>query len=200
MKRKSGIIGIDEVGRGSLAGPVMVAAVFVPRNNHFRKLKDSKKLSSRKREEWFEYVRQKKSIFYTISAVSPKIIDKINISEAANLAAARALKKLIVKYKLPIVKIPVYLDGGLYIRKKIISHPHKLKTLIKGDEKINAIKIASIIAKVKRDRLMVRLHKKYPKYSFERHKGYGTKAHFLALKLNNICETHRITFLRKLVF
>ena len=190
------IIGIDEVGRGALAGPVAVAAVYLPKKIRFRNLKDSKKLSPKKREVWFKKVKADKRIFFAVVMVSPRIIDEINISEAANRAATRALNKLIADFRLPISKTAIYLDAGLKITKKLTPNPYKLKAIIKGDEKINAVKLASIVAKVTRDRLMIRSHKKYPAYDFHKHKGYGTKAHFSALKINNICEIHRLTFLK----
>jgi len=198
MKKLWGIIGLDEVGRGSLAGPVAVAAVYLPKKIRFRNLKDSKKLSVKKREEWFKLVKSDKRIFFTTAMVSPKVIDRINISEAANLAASRAFKKLITDYKLPLGKITAYLDGGLYIQKTLNSKPKTLKTLIRADEKINAVKLASIVAKVSRDHLMIRLSKKYPEYGFHKHKGYGTKAHFHALRVNSICRIHRRSFLKNL--
>ncbi len=195
MVKYSGIIGIDEVGRGSLAGPVTVAAVFLPKDVRFYGLKDSKKLSPAKREEWFKRIRQNQRIFYAISKVSPKIIDRINISKAANLAATRSLNKLITNYQLQITRTFIYLDGGLYIQKTPNPKPKTMKTVIRGDEKINAIKLASIVAKVKRDKLMVKLHKSYPHYNFHINKGYGTKAHFKSLELFGRCEIHRLTFL-----
>lgn len=198
MKKLWGIIGLDEVGRGSLAGPVAVAAVYLPKKIRFSNLRDSKKLSPKKREEWFLKIKRNKAIFYAVAMVSPKIIDRINISEAANLAASRAFEKLITDYKLPLGKIAVYLDGGLYVQKTLNPKPKTLKTLIRADEKINAVKLASIVAKVSRDSLMIRFHKKYSKYGFQNHKGYGTKAHFYALRANGICKIHRITFLKNL--
>ena len=193
------IIGIDEVGRGALAGPVAVAAVYLPAKIKFSKLKDSKKLSPKKREAWLKLIKADSRIFFAVAMVSPKIIDKINITAAANLAATRALEKLITNNpKLITNKTAIYLDAGLKITKKLIANPYKLKAIIRCDEKIIAIKLASIVAKVSRDRLMVRLQKKYLAYDFSKHKGYGTMAHFAALRANDICEIHRITFLKSL--
>lgn len=194
IRKINGIIGIDEVGRGSLAGPVAVAAVFLPKNLRFRGLKDSKKLSPKKREEWFKRICARGDIFWSVAMVSPKIIDKINISQAANLAATRALARLIANSKGQ--RARVYLDGGLYLKRNLLTTHHKLQTLVRGDEKINAIKLASIIAKVSRDRLMVRLHKKYPEYDFQKHKGYGTKRHKARLKKFGPSELHRLKFIR----
>ena len=217
MKKHSNIIGIDEVGRGPLAGPVTAAAIMPPRNfqsliSNFQKkykikLKDSKKLSSKQREKWFKWVRIRK-IPYAISSVSPKIIDKINISQAANLAATRAFKKVykLISYKFKSSKnINVFLDGGLHLNiknnnlktYKLIRRPANLQTIIRGDEKIPAITLASIVAKVHRDKYMKKMHKKYPKYFFDKHKGYGTKLHYKMIKKYGVSSIHRKSFLKK---
>ncbi len=199
------VVGIDEVGRGSLAGPVMVAAVILwptfrlIRNNHLP-LRDSKRLSPKQREEWFSYFKNHPCLSYATSRVYPRQIEKINISRAANRAAFRAFSRLSIIYNLKPKTCRIYLDGGLYLGKKEYSPSTSsgritVKTVIRGDEKIKAIMIASIIAKVHRDRLMKRLAKKYPKYSFEIHKGYGTKRHRLALARHGPSAAHRITFI-----
>lgn len=220
------IIGIDEVGRGALAGPVVVAAVAVTtkfriKNAEFRikkksrnsefffcqrqipggsilnsklaKLRDSKKLTPKQRELWFEYIKNELALPHAVAMVSPTVIDKINISQAANLAATRALSKLTKNLKLKTKRYSVFLDGGLYI-KKLKTKNLKLKTIIRGDEKIPAIMLASIVAKVRRDKMMVKLHKKYPKYAFDRHKGYGTKKHIKAIRKFGPSPIHRRTF------
>ncbi len=198
------IVGIDEVGRGALAGPVVVAALALPKNLEFRiknlaknlklPLRDSKKLTSRQREIWFQYIK-KLPLSYRIVAVSPKIIDKINISNAANLAASRAVCKLTKNYKLKTKNFKVFLDGGLYLEVlKAKSYKLKAKTVIKGDEKIPAISLASIVAKVSRDRLMKKLHKKYPRYDFIHNVGYGTKKHIKAIKKYGHSPIHRKSF------
>ena len=198
------IVGIDEVGRGALAGPVVVAALALPKNLEFRiknlaknlklPLRDSKKLTSRQREIWFQYIK-KLPLSYRIVAVSPKIIDKINISNAANLAASRAVCKLTKNYKLKTKNFKVFLDGGLYLGVlKAKSYKLKAKTVIKGDEKIPAISLASIVAKVSRDRLMKKLHKKYPRYDFIHNVGYGTKKHIKAIKKYGHSPIHRKSF------
>ena len=227
MGKDKYIIGIDEVGRGSLAGPVTVAAVALPlklktwksnllilKSNtgrlDFPKLKDSKKLSPRQREIWFDYIKKHPKIFYAVANVSPKIIDKINISQAANLAATRTLYKLltfltIVKNVNRGIGISVFLDGGLYVKKlkiqssKLKIKNFKIKTIVRGDEKIPAIMLASIAAKVSRDKLMCRYGKKFPQYGFAQHKGYGTKRHFRAIKKYGPSKIHRLTFLRKII-
>ncbi|MBI2025036.1 MAG: ribonuclease HII [Candidatus Harrisonbacteria bacterium] len=195
------LIGIDEVGRGCLAGPVTVAAVAIPADSKFRKLKDSKKLSARRRKEWFGFIKTQPNIFYKIARVYPKIIDKKNISQAANLAATRAFQKLAAELDLSAGKTKVFLDGGLYINKILDSRYQILdiRTVVKGDEKYNCVKLASIAAKVHRDGIMIRHHKKFPVYGFADHKGYGTKIHVLALKKYGPCSLHRLTFIKKFV-
>ncbi|MEK9168320.1 MAG: ribonuclease HII [Patescibacteria group bacterium] len=209
-KRIKYIIGIDEVGRGPLAGPVVVAALAVPtklriknaelrKNFKSAKLRDSKKLSLKQREIWFEYVKKHPKIFYAIASVSPKVIDKINISNAANLAVTRAFQKLVNTYAIASVltknnnvNVKIFLDGGLYLNKK---YPRlSASTIIKGDEKIPVISFASIVAKVTRDRMMRKLHKKYPQYGFDKHKGYGTKEHFKAIRKHGLSPIHRKSF------
>lgn len=190
-------IGIDEVGRGALAGPVTVAAVAVPRELRIRNyelgnLKDSKKLSSKKREAWFAFFKNHSQIAYAVARVYPKKIDRINISNAANLAASRAFKKLVAKCQISNAKYRVLLDGGLCLGIKGINQ----RTIVKGDEKYKAIKIASIIAKVLRDKEMSRLSKKYPVYGFHIHKGYGTKDHIKSIKKHGPSDVHRASFLR----
>lgn len=201
------IIGIDEVGRGSIAGPVTVAALAIPSSyklktiNYKLPLRDSKKLSSKQREDWFVYLKNNQKIIYAIAHVQPSVVDRINISQAANLAASRALSRLVTCNKRHVTckKIKVFLDGGLFIRpipKKLVTCNLSLVTVVRGDENIKAISLASIVAKVTRDRLMVSLHKKYPKYGFDKHKGYGTKVHMAAVKRHGPSEKHRITFLQ----
>jgi len=212
------IIGIDEVGRGALAGPVVAAALALPLKSNIKnqiskiqiknqKLKDSKKLSPKQREIWFKWIKQHSNIlqnirmFYAVVSVSPKIIDKINVSQAANLAATRALARLLATRKLATSNLKVFLDGGLYLNiKTLVASGYRLKskTIIKGDEKIPAISLASIVAKVSRDRKMVKLHKKYSQYGFNKHKGYGTKQHIAAIKKHGQSKIHRLTFLRKI--
>ena len=211
------IIGIDEVGRGSLAGPVTVAAVALPikfrRSGSQPPLRDSKKLTPLQRERWFEYIKSRPQIFYAVSHVSPGVIDRINVSNAANQAAFRAFSRLNTrldfdeskraKYMLagiPTTNLRVYLDSGLKLPCPLsqVSCP-TVKTFIRGDEKFNVIKFASIVAKVTRDKYMVNLHKKIPHYQFDCHKGYGTKKHLRAIKKHGFCQIHRSTFLKSFV-
>jgi ribonuclease HII len=194
------IVGVDEVGRGALAGPVVVAMVCVPKgfrtqNFGLGKLRDSKKLSAKKRERWFKFLQGHPKINYVLARVYPRAIERINISQAANLAAFRAFQRLIDVSGLSLNNCDIFLDGGLFLGKK--NRVVGAKTVIRGDEKIPAIKIASILAKVSRDRLMRRLAKRYPAYGFEKHKGYGTKKHRQAIKKYGPSEAHRLTFLKK---
>ncbi|MBU6415143.1 ribonuclease HII [Patescibacteria group bacterium] len=187
------IIGIDEAGRGPLAGPVVVGGIRINSKFKFQKskfwkdfknIKDSKKLSARQREAWFSKLTAHREILWAVARVYPKTIDRINISQAANLGARRVYKKLAGNRLLRTV-----LDGGLYLPKQIPS-----QTIVKGDEKIPAIAAASIIAKVTRDRLMLRLHKKYPQYRFDIHKGYGTALHRALIKKYGRSKAHRESF------
>ncbi|KKU93921.1 MAG: Ribonuclease HII [Candidatus Jorgensenbacteria bacterium GW2011_GWA1_48_13] len=196
MARKRYIVGIDEVGRGSLAGYLLVAAVIVPsginlRRRHLPKIKDSKRLTALARGKWLSFVERHPGIKYTLFKASPGTIDGINVTRAANIAATGAVRNLMTKNPATFARANVYLDGGLYLNLKNV----KFRTLTRGDEKINAIKLASIIAKVKRDKYMTELHKKYPKYAFDKHKGYGTKKHKRAIKKYGPTKIHRLTFI-----
>ena len=204
-KSKTYLIGIDEVGRGPLAGPVTVAAVLLSaklKTEKFKNfkipLRDSKKLSPKQRGLWFKFIKQQKTP-YAVSHVSSKIIDRINISNAANLAATKALHKLITDNpQLTANNLKILLDGGLKINPILKTYKLKnLKTIIRGDEKIPAISLASIIAKVRRDKYMGKMHKKFPQYNFEKHKGYGTEIHYKLLKKNGASKIHRKSFLLK---
>lgn len=197
--RPSYIVGIDEVGRGPLAGPVSVGGVLISEKfkaqseKLFRDIKDSKRLTLRQREEWFTLLTSNKNIKWAVAHVWPPVIDRINISNAANLAARKVYRKL--KEKIYFrdngknLNLHVLLDGGLYLPAMISQ-----ETIIKGDEKVPIIAAASIIAKVVRDRIMVRLHKKYPRYFFDVHKGYGTKTHRARIKKFGYSKVHRKTF------
>ncbi len=191
------VVGIDEVGRGPLAGPVAVCAFKMPLNfntKNFGRIKDSKKLTPEKREEIFEKLRmikKEKTIDYCVSYESAQKIDKFGISKAIKNCLKKSLEKLKLKPK----ECLVLLDGGLKAPEKYKNQ----KTIIKGDEKERAIAFASIIAKVSRDALMCRLAKKYPKYSFEIHKGYGTKRHCDSIKKHGLCFEHRKYFCKNLL-
>jgi len=181
------VVGLDEVGRGPLAGPVVAAAVcFNLKFEHFRKFKevrDSKKLSPKKREELYKILIKNPQIKWGIGKVSEKIIDKINILEAAKLAMEKAINNLKTKTDFLII------DGNFKI-----DLPISQKPIIKADEKVFSCAAASVIAKVTRDRIMKRYHQKYPKYAFDKHKGYPTKYHIKMLKKYKLCEIHRKSF------
>jgi ribonuclease HII len=206
------VIGIDEVGRGALAGPVAVAAAMLALDAHghvahtaFRSLKDSKKLSAAQREFWAKELRNNTNVHFAIARVYPRGIEHTNISAAANRAAQSAFSRLLKKYKFS-PQTPIFLDGGLYLGSKarqqrfsVARGAEKInaKTVIKADEKIPAVAAASIIAKVSRDGYMRRLAKKYPRYGFDLHKGYGTVVHLRAVKKYGPSIVHRLTFLGK---
>ena len=163
------IAGVDEVGRGSLIGPVYAAAVIFKNNLDKKKLKDSKKLTKKNREILEKYI--KKNSYWSIGSASLKEIEKFNILNASLLAMKRAIKKLSKKPSY------VLIDGNKTPKIK----NYNLKYVIKGDEKIPEISAASIIAKVSRDRLITKMAKKYIKYSWNKNAGYGTKDHLLSL-------------------
>ncbi|MDD4761816.1 MAG: ribonuclease HII [Candidatus Pacebacteria bacterium] len=194
------IIGIDEVGRGALAGPVVVGAVAILDSNKkecFRILKDSKKLSEKQREKWFDFIKREPKIFFKTARVNPKGVDRINVTQAANLAAWRSVFELVRRIGEKNVK-SIILDGGLFIKNKEFQAKtfKKIdkKTLIKADEKFKEVMLASIAAKVVRDRYMQKIHKKFPEYGFNRHVGYGTKLHKEKIKLCGLSLAHRRSF------
>ena len=174
--------GVDEVGRGCLAGPVFAAAVILNNNINIKDIKDSKKIPFKKRLKLSRYI--KKNSIYAIGSASVKEIDKINILNASLLSMKRALKKLKRKPSL------AYIDGPFAPKNLKIN----CKTFIKGDEKIICISAASIIAKAARDIFMIKLSKKYPKYSWNKNFGYGTKDHLLGLKRYGVTKHHRRKF------
>ena len=186
------IVGIDEVGRGPFAGPVAVCAFKMAldfKAATFGKIKDSKKLTPEKREKILaklKILKKQKIVDFFCCYQSAKIIDKIGLSKATKNCLEKALKKLKVKPK----ECLILLDGGLKAPQKYKNQ----KTIIKGDEKERAIAFASIVAKVSRDALMCKLAKKYPKYSFEIHKGYGTLKHRQLIMKNGLSPIHRRCF------
>ncbi len=179
------LCGVDEAGRGPLAGPVCAAAVILPEHLQIPGLTDSKKLTDKKRRELFPII-QEQAIAYGIGLASEQEIDEINILQATFLAMRRALDQLSVRPEIALIDGNRETDFGLPV-----------KTVVKGDSLSANIAAASILAKVTRDNLMVELAEKYPEYGFEIHKGYGTKAHYEALRTYGPCPIHRRSFLRK---
>ena len=193
MKKFNYTIGIDEVGRGPIAGPVTVAVVLV-RNGRsselFDGIRDSKKLSEKKREKWFGVLHNAKQtgyIDYRVASVTAKNIDLFGINSSIQSSLNRCLSQLNVEGP----ECLVLLDGGLNAPRKF-SHQ---RSIIKGDEKENIISAASVIAKVIRDRKMVQYGRQFPEYGFEKHKGYGTKHHFGAVKKYGMTVLHRRSFI-----
>ena len=179
------IAGVDEAGRGPLAGPVCAAAVILPQGLVIPGLNDSKKLSDKKRRELFPII-QKQAIAYGIGYASEQEIDEMNILQATFLAMQRAIDQLEGKADFALI------DGN---REKDFGLP--VMTVVKGDSRSANIAAASVLAKVSRDELMEELAKQYPNYGFEIHKGYGTKAHYTALSQYGPSPIHRKTFLKK---
>jgi ribonuclease HII len=189
------IIGIDEAGRGPLAGSVYVGGVLLPYDKkevdtweHIPSLlSDSKKLSQKRREEWFEWMKEH-DVTYTYSWTTPSVIDRINIRQAVNASAQRVYSVLIKGRK---GSAHVIADGGIDI-----AADHHFENFPKADETVPVVSLASIVAKVMRDRVIVKMGERYPEYGFDQHKGYGTKAHITALQQHGPCTIHRKTFIK----
>lgn len=182
------ICGIDEAGRGPLAGPVYAAAVILPLGLEIAGLNDSKKLSEKKREELFDVICEK-AVNFSIGIADEKEIDEINILNATFLAMKRAVDGLKIKPDYALI------DGNRYPRIGGVTE----ETIVKGDGKSMSVAAASILAKVSRDRYMLEIAEKYPQYCFEKHKGYGTKLHYEMLEKYGISPVHRKSFLKKLL-
>ncbi len=192
------IVGIDEVGRGPIAGPVAVCS-FKCEPNFFDSisidtpLRDSKKLTKKQREKWFEYLtdeKKKGNCDFAVSLVSAEWIDKVGIVRSIRKALDSSLKKVVANPK----EVFVYLDGGLRAPLEFINQ----ETVIKGDELHPVISCASIVAKVSRDTLMSEYANEYPEYGFENHVGYGTKAHYESIKKHGQTVLHRKSFLKNI--
>ena len=175
------IAGVDEVGRGSLIGPVYAAAVILKKKLDKKKLKDSKKLTKKNREILEKYI--KKNSYWSIGSASLKEIEKLNILKASLLSMKRAIFKLSKKPDLVLV-------DGIFAPQV----QNKCKTIIKGDEKIKCISAASILAKVYRDKIMIRMSKKFKNYAWDKNFGYGTKQHIIGLKKYGLTTMHRKNF------
>lgn len=180
------LCGVDEAGRGPLAGPVCAAAVILPRGLCIPGLNDSKKLTEKKREALYDVICSS-AVSYGIAFATVDEIEEVNILNAAMLAMNRAIEKLSVQPTLALI------DGNRNSAIKIAS-----RCVVKGDAKCADIAAASVLAKVTRDRYMLKMAEKYPQYKFEKHKGYGTKDHYATLREYGPCEIHRPSFLRKM--
>lgn len=181
------ICGIDEAGRGPLAGPVYAAAVILPLDLEIDGLNDSKKLTEKKREALFDVICEK-AVSYSIGIATEQEIDEINILNATFLAMRRAVDGLSVKPDYALI------DGNQHPGLQIAD-----ETVVKGDGKSMSIAAASILAKVSRDRFMLEIADKYPEYCFEKHKGYGTKFHYEMIEKYGISPVHRRSFLKKIL-
>lgn len=196
------IVGIDEVGRGPIAGPVAVCAFLIKDDSFYKgktfvklpKLRDSKKLSKKQREAWFNFLKkekEKENCDYVVSFVSSENIDKFGIVKCIQKALNSSLLNLIKTSGLEPSYYKLMLDGGLKAPKEYIFQ----ETIIRGDELHPVISMASIVAKVSRDRVMTNYAVEYPEYGFEHHAGYGTKAHYEAIKKHGQTKIHRKTFI-----
>ena len=182
------ICGIDEAGRGPLAGPVVVASCIMPKNSMIEGVNDSKKVSEKKREELFDIIKEE-AISYGIGIIDENVIDEINILEATKKGLTESLEALDPKPDLILVDALTKIDTlGI-----------EYESIIKGDAKCYSISCASILAKVTRDRIMREYDKLYPEYGFEKHKGYGTKAHTDKIKEIGPCPIHRRSFIKNFI-
>lgn len=181
------VCGVDEAGRGPLAGPVCAAAVILPENTIIEGVNDSKKLSEKKREALFDVIKEQ-ALSYSIAFASVEEIEEMNILNATMLAMKRAVEGLDVKADYAMI------DGNRLPNLDIDS-----EFIIKGDARSMSIACASILAKVSRDRLLYKYAEEFPEYSFDKHKGYGTKVHVEALKKYGPCKYHRLSFLTKIL-
>lgn len=179
------VCGVDEAGRGPLAGPVCAAAVILPQGLEIAGLNDSKKITDKKRRELYDVITNG-AIAYAVALIDEKEIDEINILQATYRAMSQAIRDLSVKPDM------VLIDGN-----RAPELPVDCKTVVKGDSLSASIAAASILAKVTRDRLMEEMDEIYPQYGFAIHKGYGTKRHYEALREHGPCKLHRMTFLKK---
>ena len=179
------VVGLDEAGRGPLSGPVVAGAVSVRFDflipKELKDVKDSKQLSFKKREELYKAIVKNPNLKWGIGKVSPRIIDKVNILQATKLAMEKAVKNIKPDF--------LIIDGNFRINLNVSQ-----KSIIKGDQKVFSIAAASIIAKVTRDRMMIKYDKKYPQYGFGKHKGYPTKLHRKMIKKHGPCKIHRYSY------
>ena len=182
------ICGVDEAGRGPLAGPVCAAAVILPEGAVIEGLDDSKKLTEKKREKLYDIIKET-AVAYSVAYGTLEEIETVNILETTYLAMNRAIEGLTVKPDFALI------DGNRVPRG--IKIP--CETVVKGDSRSMSVAAASVLAKVTRDRLMLEYDKKYPEYNFKKHKGYGTKEHTELIKQYGPCEIHRLSFLKNIL-
>ena len=201
-KAQKFLVGIDEVGRGPLAGPVAVGVLIVREGfdfttNDLKGVRDSKKILESKRKEIFVKIKklqQQGELDFVVNFVSEKQIDKVGIAAAIKMALERGLNEIMKGMSgKRLADYQIYLDGGLKAPVEFVNQ----QTVIKGDDKIKVISAASIVAKVTRDRRMRVWAKKYPQYGFDKHKGYGTAEHRRAIKTHGLCPIHRRSFCKK---
>lgn len=198
LKGVNSIAGIDEAGRGPLAGPVVVACVIMPRDSMIEGVNDSKKVSEKKREKLYDQIIEE-AIAYGVGIVSQEEIDRINILNATKEGLTMAIKEIekdLREKQRDFEKPEIILVDALT---KIDTDGISYKSIIKGDAKSYSIAAASIIAKVTRDRIMRQWDEVYPMYGFEKHKGYGTAAHIAAIKEYGLCPLHRRSFVKNIV-
>ena len=181
------VCGVDEAGRGPLCGPVVAAAVILPKDEYIEGVNDSKKLTEKKREKLYDDIMMK-AVAASIGISDVDVIEKVNILNATKLAMKQAIEKLSIKPDY------VLIDGNQMIDINI-----KAETVVSGDAKSLPIAAASIIAKVTRDRMLIEFDKKYPEYGFAKHKGYGTKSHIEAIQKYGLTDIHRPSFCKKFV-
>ena len=181
------VCGVDEAGRGPLCGPVVAAAVILPKDEYIEGVNDSKKLTEKKREKLYDDI-MKKAVAASIGISDVDVIEKVNILNATKLAMKQAIEKLSIKPDY------VLIDGNQMIDINI-----KAETVVSGDAKSESIAAASVIAKVTRDRMLIEFDKKYPEYGFAKHKGYGTKSHIEAIQKYGLTDIHRPSFCKKFV-
>lgn len=188
------VIGVDEVGRGPLAGPVTVAAVLIPHNKVLKdapiELRDSKRYSPHQRARMFDFLVRLEDLSYEVSSVFPATIDSLNIYNATILAATRSVNKILKNNDLDHNDCKILLDGSM----RLMIDGLKYRSIVGGDGFVPAIQAASIIAKVKRDASMDRYHNIYPVYGFNKNKGYGTKQHIRAIDEHGPSKIHRNSF------
>jgi len=186
------VCGLDEAGRGPLAGPVVTAAVIIENNRRIAGVKDSKKLTALQRESLYEQIVEN-ALWWDVAIIQNDVIDRVNITAATMLGFQQNLQKLNLS------DIEILIDGNYFKLPDMNSLKYTYKTIVGGDKLIYQISAASIIAKVTRDRIMKEYHSIYPLYGFDKHKGYPTKQHIDIIKKFGICEIHRKTFCKKYV-